>query len=80
MPADVLWRVAEDAFASADARAGAAMALRAALDDHGRTRLRVAADACATPELRAALEAIASDEDDVTQALDELDARQRGGP
>jgi hypothetical protein len=72
-PDDVLWRVAEDPFAPPDARAGAAFALRPSLDEAVRARIRVAADACAAPELRAAFEAIAS-EGDLARALDRLGA------
>jgi hypothetical protein len=60
LPADALWRVVEDPAAASTARAGAALALRARLDDEGRTRLRVLADACAAPRLRVALHLAAS--------------------
>lgn len=62
-PADELWRVVADPALPATARAGAAYALRETLDDEGRTRLRVIADACAGPQLRVALERTADDED-----------------
>jgi hypothetical protein len=75
IPSEELWRVVEDATAPATARAGAAVALRVALDEEGRVRLRAAADACAAPRLRVALEAVASasDESRVRDALDGLD-------
>jgi len=60
VPADTLWRVVEDTAAASTARAGAALALRRQLDDEGRTRLRVLADACAAPPLRVALQVAAS--------------------
>jgi hypothetical protein len=59
---DELWRVVEDTTTANTARAGAAVALRERLDDQGRERLRILADACAEPHLRVALEAVASDE------------------
>jgi hypothetical protein len=58
---DKLWRIVEDATAPATARAGAAVALRRALDDEGRVRLREVADACAAPRLGVALEAVADE-------------------
>jgi hypothetical protein len=74
--ADELWRIVEDVAAPADARAGAAAALRGALGDEGRARLRRAADATAMPRLRIAIETAASDLDDeaLTAALAELEA------
>ena len=56
---DDLWRVVEDPSAPADARAGAAMLLRRSLDDEGKARVRVAAEATASPKLRIALDAAA---------------------
>ena len=53
-----LWRVVDDAAASAGVRAGAAVAL-SALDPASRARLRVAAEACAEPRLRVALTRVA---------------------
>ncbi len=58
-----LWEILEDAQASATKRAAAAVALSPHLDDHGRERLRIAAQATATPKLRVALEAAADDDD-----------------
>jgi hypothetical protein len=60
---DTLWAVVENPKSDAVARAAAALALRSHLGDEARPRLRVAIDACASPELRVALEAI-EDEDD----------------
>jgi hypothetical protein len=74
LPVDALWCIVEDASADATARAGAAVALREGLDDAGRAKLRVVADACAAPRLRVALEAVADapDEDALLEALDPL--------
>jgi hypothetical protein len=70
VPADDLWRVLADPVAVATARAGAALALRDRLDDGGRARLRVIADACAAPKLRVALRLAASDAK--AEALEEV--------
>jgi hypothetical protein len=53
-----LWRVVDDAAAPPTTRAGAALAL-SELDQPGRARLRVAAEACAEPRLRVALTRVA---------------------
>ena len=75
VPPDELWRIVEDAAAPATARAGAAVALRGALDEEGRVRLRATADACAAPRLRVALETVASgdDEEELRGALEPLE-------
>jgi len=71
---DMLWALVESPAAEPTARAGAAAALAESLDDEGRVRLRVAAEACAEPRLRVALEAAADDDDDVlTEALGRLE-------
>jgi hypothetical protein len=68
-----LWRLVEDPSAPADARGGAAMLLRRSLDDEGKARVRVAAEATASPKLRVALDAAASDADQAFEsALHEL--------
>ena len=68
-----LWRVVEDPRAAADARAGAARLLRKGLDDEGKARVRVAAEATASPKLRIALEAATGNDDEaVDEALAEL--------
>ena len=75
VPPDELWRIVEDTAASPTARAGAAVALRQALDAPGRVRLHALADACAAPRLRVALEAVASEsdgEEELRGALDPL--------
>lgn len=69
-----LWRLVEDPRASEDARAAAALLLRRGLDEPGRARVRIAAEATASPKLRVALEAATAPGDEVAlEALDELD-------
>jgi hypothetical protein len=72
-----LWRLVEDPRADEDARAGAALVLRSKLDDDGKARVRIAAEASASPKLRVALEA-ASDgsEEAAFEALDEIKPRR----
>ncbi|MFT3768089.1 MAG: hypothetical protein QM820_21780 [Minicystis sp.] len=60
--ADDLLAVVEDASAPPAIRVGAALALRAGDSPEGRARVRIAADACADDEVRAALEAAAEEE------------------
>jgi hypothetical protein len=55
LPADTLLRIAEDPRAGAGERAGAAASLVGHLDDAGAARVRVAAEVCASPELRRVL-------------------------
>lgn len=70
-----LWRIIEDPAAEPDHRAAAAVAMVPKLDDEGRARLRIAAEATVAPKLRVALEAAASDDEHrLVQALEELDA------
>ena len=70
---EVLWRVVEDASLDEKTRAGAAVVLRKLLGDEGRARLRVVAEATASPRLRVALEAASGTEDAaIEQSLDEL--------
>jgi hypothetical protein len=80
---DRLWRILEDVTATPDRRAAAAVALSPHLDEGGRERVRIAAQATATPKLRIALEAAAADDDDrLIRALDEvseLEARSTTG-
>lgn len=81
-PAEDLWRVVEDPAAATTARAAAALALKSQLDDDGRARLRIAADACASPKLRVALEATACpppdlDEQALEEAFEELEDARR---
>jgi hypothetical protein len=71
---DDLWRVVEDPSAPEDARGGAALLLRDSLDDAGKARVRVAAEATASPKLRVALDAAAGDaqEEALRTALSDL--------
>lgn len=78
VPQAELWRIVEDVAAEPTERAGAALALRADLDDDGKTRLRVAAGACASPKLRVALESVVgSDDDALREALEPLQDEPR---
>lgn len=82
VPVDELWRVVEDPAAPSTERAGAALALRARLDDESRNRLRLLADACAAPQLRVALQVAAStaEEDAIEEAFEALhDDEHRAG-
>jgi hypothetical protein len=74
---DQLWRVLEDPDAAAERRAAAAVALSPKLDDAGRARMRVAAEATVAPKLRVAFEA-AADADDarLVDALEDLDRKK----
>ena len=70
---EALWRVVEDASVDEETRAGAAVALRKMLDEPGRARLRVVAEATASPRLRVALEAASgTNEGAVRESLEEL--------
>jgi hypothetical protein len=68
-----LWRLVEDPRAGEDARAAAALLLRKGLDEPGRARVRVAAEATASPKLRIAFEAATAPDDEAAfAALDEV--------
>jgi hypothetical protein len=72
---DDLWRAVEDPTAAEDVRAGAAAALRCSrsLDEVARQRVRVAAEATASPKLRVALDAATGDsEEALASALDDF--------
>jgi hypothetical protein len=71
IPTEEMWRILEDPTSDATARAGAAVALRASLDDEGRARVRAAAEESASPRVRVALEAAAgtADETELGRAL-----------
>jgi hypothetical protein len=71
LPEDEVWRIVCDPSADATARAGAAAVLRPQLDDAGRERLRIAAETCAEPKLRAALEAAADADAEDDAALED---------
>jgi hypothetical protein len=73
-----LWRIVEDPAATAAARAGAAVALSAAIDEGGKKRLAAAAEAVAAPKLRVALDAAAKgDEEALREALSEVETGER---
>jgi hypothetical protein len=78
VPHDRLLRIVEDPSQDAAARAAAAVALGADLDEPGRARLRVAAEAIAAPKLRVAIEKAAERADDaeIEAALSEIDAER----
>lgn len=59
----------EDVASPAEVRAGAAVALKHSLDEEGKERLRVAAEACASPKLRTTFEAVRTGANDA--ALEE---------
>ena len=73
IPADELWKVLVDPTEPAQFRAGAALALRRNLDEEGRARVRIAANASAEPPLKRVLAAV-NEEDDAAldAALDAL--------
>lgn len=71
---DDLLRLVEDPKATEDARAGAALLLSGALDDEKRARIRVAAEASASPKLRVALDASTEDDEEALhEAMGELE-------
>lgn len=75
-----LFRIVEDPSLTPSTRAGAAVALGASLDEHGKVRLKGAAGAIAAPKLRVAIEAAADgDETALTEALAaiEVEAEKR---
>lgn len=70
---DRLLRIAESPAATAEARAGAAIALRAKLDAEGKKRLRIAAESTVSPDLADALSAAAEGDDEAVEtALDRV--------
>ena len=82
LPAERLWRVVADPAAPGEARVGAAIALRAStLEDAERARIVDLAAATADAPVRAALEAVAAEEeaavDALAEAVDELTERRR---
>lgn len=73
---DQLWRIVEDTSLPATTRLGAAVALSGDLAEPDRVRLRIAADATASPKTRVALEAVAAETTDnerLVQTLGELE-------
>lgn len=74
---ETLWRLVEDPGSEPLARAAAAVALGAELDDEGRGRLRVVAGAVAAPKLRVAFEAAANDDQgELRAAMAEVEAEE----
>lgn len=63
VPAEALWEVIEAASAEPQLRIDAARALGASLDEAGRARLRLIADACANPAVRDALRRVSATAD-----------------
>lgn len=70
---ETLWRVLEDGEAPREARAGAALALRAHLDEDGKTRMRLVGDACESPKLRVAIETALDEEAEEPRLLHALE-------
>jgi hypothetical protein len=74
-----LWRAVENARLSATARAAAAIALGPTLDEQGKARLGIAANASADPKLRVLFGALTdNDEDAIEGALVEIEAMDSG--
>lgn len=70
---DKLWSVVEDASLDSSQRTAAGIALRDHLDARGKLRLRVAADASASPQVRVALEAVlGAADDELVRVLERL--------
>jgi uncharacterized membrane protein (UPF0136 family) len=71
---DKLWTLVENPSMTPTARVGAAVALAGTLDEAGRARLRIAAEASALPGVKGALGALAreraADEDELTALLE----------
>jgi hypothetical protein len=74
VPRDRLMRIVEDSSQPAPARAAAAVALGSELDEEGRARLRLVAEATVAPKLRISIERAASARDDaeIEAALEEV--------
>lgn len=73
-----LWRVVENGGASVDVRIRAARFLAEDASDDERARFRIAADASAAPRVRAALEALAPEDDSGSvEGLDEREVHAR---
>ena len=73
-----LWRIVEDPAATPTARAGAAVALSAAIDEGGKRRLSAAAEAVAAPRLRIALDAATKGDDEaLREAMSEVEEEAR---
>jgi hypothetical protein len=72
LPPERLWRLVEDPGSPPGARAGAAVALCHGLDEPGKRRMRIAAEATALPGMRVLLESAAAEEAADEAALCEL--------
>lgn len=73
-----LWAAVENPRAEGAQRAAAAIALGPSLDDAGRARLRIAAEAVATPPVRIAMEAVAHGDDEaLVEAVEQVAEAQR---
>jgi hypothetical protein len=75
LPVDELYRVLADPEAPAERRVGAALAALEASDPAATERIRVAADGCANPAARAALDALARGEEPDESAVEALAKR-----
>ncbi len=71
MAREQLWELVEGPASDLEARTVAARALAIDLSDEERTRLRVAAEHCADPRMRIALEELASEEEEDVEPLEE---------
>jgi hypothetical protein len=83
VPEEVLIAVVGDETAPADARVAAAVALRrTSQSTHAREAVRIAAEACAEPKLRIALESAASDDDAIEESalLESITASHEDAP
>jgi hypothetical protein len=81
VPREQLWRIVEDTTLEASTRVGAAVALSSELADPDRARLRVVAEATASPRTRVALEEVAAETSDdarLEEVLAELETEERG--
>jgi hypothetical protein len=78
VPEERLWRIVETAGAEGIDRVGAAIALSAQEGTETRARIRIAAEATASPTARAALEAVASGDDE--RLAEALEAMEAGDP
>lgn len=76
IPSETLWRIALDPAEKEELRIGAGLALRAGLDDDGKQKLRIAADASASPRVRIAF-AAAADEPDDDAIAEQIEARKK---
>lgn len=79
---DRLWRLVEDASATAVARVSAAIALGPHIDERERKRIRMAAESTASPKLRVALEKASAPEaaeEELASVLSEIESESSDG-